>query len=214
MFDEWDALMEQYSRTSDQLRKPIDPEIFETVVALNVLGIPTVRSSGGHIDEERGLLLPWVDIEVSDPRLKSMLKEEERLAQKAKAYHQEAKRLQNGGASEAQIGVVQIQANGLYTRVHELQQEIRVLQAGVRITIADYLVQFYIDRHVSADRRLVLSGLGSMRLHNQGVFDCFLLTPVSVQRQKLAAYREEMMAFTAFLKQIYFSRQATLISQP
>ncbi len=213
MSDEWDALVVRFSHVADHLGKPIDPEIFETVVALNALGIPTVRSCGGRIDEERGLLLPWVDIEVADPRLKDMLREEARLARKAKALHQQAKQLHRAGASCGEVKQVRGQANGMYAQSHELQREIRVLQADVRIKLADYLAWFYIDRHVSFDRRLVLSGLGSMRLHNQGAFDCYFLAPIDEQRQKLAAYRAEIADFTMFLKQMYVAKEASLVSR-
>jgi len=46
---------------TDGLGKEIDQGIFDTVVALNVLGIPTRQSCEGHL--EWGTGAPWVDIQ-------------------------------------------------------------------------------------------------------------------------------------------------------
>lgn len=56
----WQDMAKQFSRVTDRLGKRIDKGIFETVVALNVLGIQTVGSCEGHIDW--GMPHPWVDI--------------------------------------------------------------------------------------------------------------------------------------------------------
>ncbi len=54
---------EMYERVStfmDKLGTPIDPGIFETVVALNLLGLHTFQSCEGHLDH--GCPYPWVTI--------------------------------------------------------------------------------------------------------------------------------------------------------
>src|SRR2546421_3486858 len=45
---------------TDKLGTPIDPAIFETVVALNLLGLHTLQSCEGHLDH--GCPYPWVTI--------------------------------------------------------------------------------------------------------------------------------------------------------
>lgn len=45
---------------TDKLGTPIDPGIFETVVALNLLGLHTLQSCEGHFDH--GCPYPWVTI--------------------------------------------------------------------------------------------------------------------------------------------------------
>jgi PAS domain-containing protein len=207
MQEQWNALVEQFSRITDGLGKPIDSEIFETVVALNALGIPTVMSCGGHIDDGRGLLLPWVDVESSDPHLTEVKAEEARLIEAAKLMQQEVKRLHQEHVDIIQIKAAKRQANETYEKMHTIQWQLRVLQAEPRKQLAVYLAQFYAERHVPFDRRLVLEGKGRTRLHNQGAADLYLLAPEDIQRQKLTEYREEMAAFTAFLKQIYFSNR-------
>jgi hypothetical protein len=53
-------MREEVSRWVDGLGERVDPGIKDTVVALNLLGIPTVSSCEGHLDH--GRTLPWVDI--------------------------------------------------------------------------------------------------------------------------------------------------------
>lgn len=70
---EWDSFVERFSHVKDALGKPIDPEIFETVIALNALGMSTVMSCGGHLDEQRGLIMPWVDIDPVNADLSELI---------------------------------------------------------------------------------------------------------------------------------------------
>lgn len=60
----WEELSEKFSHVTDKIGMPIDGGIFETVVALNVLDIPTSMSCEGHLDH--GLPYPWVDIEMPE----------------------------------------------------------------------------------------------------------------------------------------------------
>jgi hypothetical protein len=56
----WDELAKKFSRFTDRIGMPIDEGIFETVVALNALDIPTSMSCEGHLDH--GLPYPWIDV--------------------------------------------------------------------------------------------------------------------------------------------------------
>jgi len=56
---QWDETAEKFRKVKDKLGCPIDEGIFETVVALNILGITTTMSCEGHLDH--GLPYPWVD---------------------------------------------------------------------------------------------------------------------------------------------------------
>jgi hypothetical protein len=202
MSNEWGTLVEHFSSVTDAQGKPIDPEIFETVVVLNALGIPTIMSCGGHIDDGRGLLLPWVDIVPPTPHLNELHLSEARLIQQSEKAHQEITRLKTIQAEEEQINRAQQQAQAIYNELHIVQRHIRIAQTEVRTKLATYLAQFYLDRLVPFDRRLVLEGRSKTRLHNQGALDFYLTAPEEIQRAKLQEYREEMAAFTLFLKQI------------
>lgn len=61
----WDELTEIFSHVTDRIGRSIDKGIFDTVVALNALGIATSASCEGHLDH--GLPYPWVD--VKEPEL-------------------------------------------------------------------------------------------------------------------------------------------------
>ncbi len=198
MPEEWNSLVEYFSRITDARGKPIDPEIFETVVVLNALDIPTIMSCGGHIDDGRGLLLPWIDIASSAPHFSDLQHKEARLVQESEQAHEEIRRLRG-----EQLKKAQQQAQTIYTELHAVQWDLRVAQIEVRTKLAAYLAQFYECRVVPFDRRLVLEGRSKTRLHNQGALDFYLTAPEEVQRARLYEYREEMASFTAFLKQVY-----------
>lgn len=83
MEEHWNALVAQFEKITDRLGMPIDDEIFEIVIALNALNITTIMSCGGHIDE-RGLIMPWVDISSPDPALEEINEESHRLAKEAR----------------------------------------------------------------------------------------------------------------------------------
>ena len=56
----YQQMYERVSTFTDKLGTPIDPGIFETVVALNLLGLHTFQSCEGHL--EHGCPYPWVTI--------------------------------------------------------------------------------------------------------------------------------------------------------
>ncbi len=57
---QWTETSEKFSHVTDKLGEPIDKGIFDTVVALNILGFVTRQSCEGHLDH--GLPYPWVDV--------------------------------------------------------------------------------------------------------------------------------------------------------
>lgn len=57
----WDVTAERFMKVTDKLGKKIDTGIFETVVALNVLGVPTLQSCEGHMGW--GVPYPWIALE-------------------------------------------------------------------------------------------------------------------------------------------------------
>jgi hypothetical protein len=203
---EWDSFVERFSQVKDALGKPIDPEIFETVIALNALGMSTVTSCGGYLDKQRGLIMPWVDIDPLDADLSELIQEETQLVGRSRQIHQKMKHLREEQAGTTEIQSVQIEANEIYQRLRMVQDRMRLMRSELRTQLTGYLTEFYQSRHVAFDRRLILSGMGRTRLQSQGAFDFHANAPESVQLQKLAEYREEMQAFTDFLKKIYYSQ--------
>jgi hypothetical protein len=49
---------QEVSRLTDKLGRGLDPDITDTVIALNMLGIPTTQSCEGHLDHGRPY--PWI----------------------------------------------------------------------------------------------------------------------------------------------------------
>src|SRR4029077_1610780 len=56
----WDTISDDVDHWIDAIGYPIDREIKEIVVALNIMGIKTTASCEGHFDH--GALYPWVDL--------------------------------------------------------------------------------------------------------------------------------------------------------
>jgi hypothetical protein len=202
---EWDSFVEHFAQLKDTLGKPIDPEIFETVVALNALGMSTVMSCGGHLDKRRGLIMPWVDIDPLDVGLSELVQEEAQLVERSRQIHQTMKRLREEKAKPPEIQCIQMDANELYQRLRIVQDRMRLMRSELRTQLAGYLTEFYQTRQVAFDRRLILSGMGRTRLQSQGALDFHVNALEDVQQQKLAEYREEMSVFTEFLKKIYYA---------
>lgn len=211
--DEWNALVEEFSRVTDAVGRYIDSEIFETVVVMNALGFRTVQSCGGHLEKKRGLLLPWVDFQAADPSLAALQEMNRRCIAAVQQAHQELLHYQDGAGSETQIAQARRLMNERASAMQQVQRTIRLLQMEPRKKLADYLSQFYANRAVPFDRRLILEGKDITRLHNQGAVDLYLNAPEETQRQKLQEYREEMALFTDFLKDCYFSQSHTPVQK-
>lgn len=204
--EQWRKVAEHFQRVTDGLGRPIDPPIFETVVALNVLDIPTTMSCGGHIDDGRGLLLPWVDIRASHPQGDKLQKKIRKLNKRADKLRRKGERQQKNGSSWLAVKATEKELNATYRKIHPLRRQLRLLQCDTRARLVQLLTQFYEGRQVPFDQRLILQvgGDGHTRLSHQGGEDFYLNSPYELQRQKLETYREEMQAFTHFLKGVYY----------
>ncbi len=56
----WNEVAAYMAKITDKLGMPIDSGIFDCIIALNVLGIPTSQSCEGHLDH--GLAYPWISL--------------------------------------------------------------------------------------------------------------------------------------------------------
>jgi hypothetical protein len=54
----WQEVAQEVSRFADRLGRDLDPGIRDTVIALNILDVPTRQSCEGHLDHGRPY--PWV----------------------------------------------------------------------------------------------------------------------------------------------------------
>lgn len=178
--ERWQIVAAQMERTTDVLGKGIDPGVFETVVALNVLGIPTVGSCEGHL--ERAVAAPWVDVEPPE----------------VLALRQQLRELQDQEGVQRTPGVTYTPSEA----VQRLRQEIKEQQLAARLKVMTLLDAFYRERWVPYDRRLIITNrdwLGRSRIECQGT-DFQEVAEPTLRQQKLVEYQQEMQAFAAFLK--------------
>lgn len=210
MDQHWDDLVKHFCSVSDRLGMPIDDEIFDTVVALNALGITTTMSCAGHITRDEGdIRYPWVDFSATDTEIEDLKKEQQELHKKAEKIQHKLTRQRNKNADSEHIQPLMKKSREAWHEYHSLGHKLRKLQVPIRRKVVEYLVQFYEHRSVPFDRRLTLRVLSfSTRMESQGAADFYLTEPREVQLQKLAEYREEMRAFTEFMKTIYLSQRA------
>lgn len=190
---QWQTMATRVAQMKDKLGKGIDPGIFETVVVLNLLGLPTTQSCEGHLDRAAGA--PWVDI--GDTQIESRSREVETLFRVALQAQQ-----QQTQSSE--------EINQLFVRAHQAQLEVIRIQLAIRHRLMSYLAAFYEHRSTPYDVRLVLQAQGATgrcRLESQGA-DFQDIASLEVRQKKLVEYQEEMRAFTAFLKEQYFAEEA------
>ncbi len=183
---QWQTMATHVAQMKDKLGRGIDPGIFETVIVLNLLGIPTTQSCEGHLDRAAGA--PWVDI--GDTRTESRSREAEslfRVALDAQQQHTQSPE-----------------------EMHQAEVEVMRIQLAIRHKLMSYLAAFYEHRSTPYDVRLVMQAHGATgrcRLESQGA-DFQDIAPLEVRQKKLTEYQEEMRAFTAFLREQYFAEEA------
>jgi hypothetical protein len=188
--EEWEELAVKFARTVDKLGTGIDTGILETVIALNALGIETAASCEGHLDHGTGA--PWIDIEV--------LTVSEQSRQVARLFTRAHQAFEQQTLPTADIDV-------LFAEAHREKERVKLLHLAQRQKLMDLLTAFYQNRHVPFDRLLVVhprDTTGRSRLESQGA-DFQNVAPLDKRERKLVEYQEEIQAFTAFLKQVYFS---------
>lgn len=185
VLEDWQAIAEKLSHTTDALGKGIDTGIFNAVVALNVLGIPTVASCEGHL--ERAIAAPWIDVE--PPGVLTL--------------RQQLRELQDQEGVQRTPGAAYTPSDA----IQRLRQEIKEQQLNARLKLMALLDAFYRERLVPYDRRLIISNrdwLGRSRLECQGT-ELQEIAESALRQQKLAEYQGEMQAFTAFLREVHHS---------
>ncbi len=174
-----DELKNKLYTTSDKLGKPIDPEILDTVVYLNFLGLRTVASCEGHLDH--GLPTPWIDIESE---------EAEKLSIELKKVNQE--RDDPPGYADTR--------KPYYQKAKKLWNKRNEINAPLARKIIDLLDEFYQNHQSHADEGLIIHRLGfGFRLTNQGSIIEFHKDETE-KADNLIRYQKEMKAFTEFLK--------------
>lgn len=191
--DQWSQVAQQLASVTDSLGMPIDEGIRETVIALNALGIHTIASCEGHLD--RGIAAPWVDI--AAPNVRELEK---------------AAFLKQRAVEQARLaGVPPEGRQELMREAEQAKLEVKRLHVQERMKLVCYLDAFYRERHADYDRRLILvmDWSGGSRLQSQGA-DCQDVRTQEERARNLSAYREEMQAFTVFLRRMFDDRRGSI----
>jgi hypothetical protein len=139
---------------------------------------------------DSGTCAPWVDIASTDPRtdvsIVKLLQEAQRKCNENKKTEQEIR--------------------AIFAEVHKARCVVKAYHIEERRKLLAYLAEFYEDRCVPYDRRLIICPLGTdgkSRLESQGA-DCQEVASPEEKVQKLAEYQREMQDSTTFLKQKFF----------
>src|ERR1019366_1216693 len=80
----WLQMLEKIERVRDALGFLIDTNIRETIVALNLSGMPTSASCEGHTDRGRGA--PWITVEAQGRPRERFVGEDEIFQRTAQKY--------------------------------------------------------------------------------------------------------------------------------
>jgi hypothetical protein len=179
----WDERTEHFQTITDALGKGIDEGIMPTIVALDLLGIETRQSCEGHLDH--GIAAPWVDILIGTSDDINVL--QEKLTSRFKTIEQ----IEESDMDDDRL-------ESLYNECRKIENEIAAFRLRKMRPAYDLLLAFYASKaQPDHDVALILDNNG--RLQSMGA----LYQPIldeNEREQKLMRYREEMSAFTAFLK--------------
>lgn len=199
----WDKMAAEVDLWVDGIGYPIDKEIKETVIALNLLGIETRQSCEGHLDH--GSLYPWVDIQIKSPQVKKMMEEFSIILEQE---DKEEKLLQTKFPNLSYNNLLHIPEGKKLKKLNKKRLSIWESLNEARVKCVEplnkLLIEFYQNRKTSYDNTLFVTADGLYRLHSIGG------NSQQIRSQKdrsvyLKEYQEEMKAFTVFLKQKFMS---------
>jgi hypothetical protein len=187
----------------DAVGRGIDDEIKDTIIALNVAGIPSKSSCQGHYGEdEGGMGAPWVEISAEnepEERFNNQAAIFQRIAEKYKIPLEELKRSFDPNAYwEAMKESSQQGETAEYQEWDKKNKELFKKAQNL-------LDEFYKDRQVDDNLKLQLEEwAGGFRVHNGGDDYRDLEENVSEEakethKKRLELYQGEMKNFANFL---------------
>ena len=192
----WNMMTERVERIVDGLEYGIDENIKETIIALNMLDIATSGSCEGHLD--RGIASPWIDIEHEETQEIKSIREEFIVLNKQIIQREEKEKEKKERESPSE------ELEALWNKSHMLAEKLEGYNLEEMKKIMALLSEFYKERKTGYDQMLILQFKGSwVRLQSQGTELQYLAHPEEKEKT-LIRYREEIQAFTDFLKNKYF----------
>lgn len=204
----WENQQAEIERITDSSGCKIDEQVKKTLIALNVLGVPTSASCEGHSDH--GMGAPWIEVEAPGQPEERFVNEKvifENVARKYNVSYEEVKR---GRHHDAWVEAIKKSSKAEETPEYKRwRDETKKLTEKTR----GILKEFYQEREAESAIRLEISegGEGEFRVHNGGEDYRPILKLTEQQRQKLAqrlpGYQQEMKEFGKFLKAKYFQEE-------
>ncbi len=209
----WEKQRQEIENSADTLGYKIDEQIKESLVAFNLVGLPTSASCEGHVDH--GISAPWIEVSAPNQPEERFFGENEifqKVAEKYGIQVEDMKRMANPEANRAYweaVGEASCQEETPeYRHWREETQKLIEKASGL-------LEEFYRNREVPPGIKLEISegGEGEFRVCNGG--EDYRPVPEDLTdeekkqlAQRLVKYQAEMKEFTAFLKDKYFSENA------
>lgn len=188
----WGKMTHDVNHWVDRIGYPIDEEIKDLVIALNVFNISTTASCEGHLDHS--LPFPWISISMDTPEL-------------AKLYEEKA-RLESLFA-DLNIGDLDEQAEAntikeLSKQYHLVDSQIKTAEEEILKPIHHILERFYQLTPCSYDGMFFMEkNYKFARLAPIGSYLQNTRTE-NGKKEKLLHYQRETKRLAKFLKELYF----------
>jgi hypothetical protein len=199
----WDTMSAEVSHWIDGIGCHIDKEIKDTVIALNLMGIETTGSCEGHLD--RGFAYPWIDIQTYPSEVRKMMSEfsdiQEQINNEEILLKTKFPNLSCNDFYDIPEGE---NLKDLRNKHWFIANSIIQLQINCLEPLNQLLNQFYENRKTSYDNILIIPNDSIPRLRSIGT-DRQQIRSTEQQLSKFNEYREEMKAFTIFLKQKFMN---------
>ncbi len=206
----WEEKRKEIEEVTDSNDTPIEAGIIETIVALNVLGINTYQSCEGHDDLGSGQRLwPWVGISAPDEPEERFEGESQLFEEVARENGVDSASLKRGHPDELFWEVKKRASQNPETLEYKKWEE---QNSELYKRVSGLLAEFYKDRKVQDDIRLKLDedNGGSFEISSEKEALLKLISGELTDQEKadlikkLPERREEMKAFTTFLKENFF----------
>lgn len=186
--------------------KPIDDGIKPAVVGLKLLEFPTNASCEGHIEQDEGIPVPWLEIQAENRPKERFIGENAAFEKVAKKYNLTIEETKKSKIPDAYWEAMRECSRNEETEEYkQWNKENKVLMKKVK----SLLGEFYKDRKVEPNVKLEIKEMvRGFRIHNGGED----YVPIVAERKKLSAeekealstrltkYRAEMNDFAKFLK--------------
>jgi hypothetical protein len=212
---QWEQKRAEVEKITDDLGRGIDEGIKETIIALNVNGIPTSQSCEGHFEGEsdHGYPMPWVMVEAPNRPEWRYENEEEILKQVAEKYGITTEETRRARNEEAWKEYLRLAGGQKETTEYKIWDE---ENTRLFAKVEALLKEFYTERNVPDEIRIIIDkGAGWLDVHGGGKFYIpnaekeRLQTELTEEERKhipevFKNCQKEMQDFTAFLKNKFF----------